>query len=131
MRTERTRMNHDAGVNYRSTRRMQQRRKKILFRRRLITFCVMISIVISLFLILSFSFSSDASSNSDTEQYRYYTSVNVTSGDSVWSIAESHMDELHYRSTREFVTDIAHINKISPNASLKAGTNLIIPYYAD
>ncbi|WP_049945642.1 LysM peptidoglycan-binding domain-containing protein [Butyrivibrio sp. LC3010] len=106
-------------------------RREVIIKRRIITFCIMASIILSLFIILSFSFNSDASANSDNEQFRYYTSVSVTSGDSVWSIAEEYMDELHYRNTREYVTDIAHINRISPDSKLRAGTNLIIPYYSE
>ncbi|WP_029321364.1 LysM peptidoglycan-binding domain-containing protein [Butyrivibrio sp. AE3004] len=106
-------------------------RRDIIFKRRLITICVLASIMISIFLFLSYSFNSDASNNTNNKQYRYYASVSICNGDSVWSIAEEHMDDLHYRNTREFVTDIAHINQISPDAKLKEGTNIIVPYYAD
>ena len=67
----------------------------------------------------------------NNEQYRYYKTVSVSTGDSVWTIAEEYMDYLHYRNTREFVNDITRINQISPDSKLKAGNNIIIPYYSE
>ena len=109
---------------------LAKRRRERAARRRLVILGVMTSVIIFMAIILSFSFSSDAS-NKNNEQYKYYTSVSVNVGDSVWTIAEEYMDDLHYRSTKEFVNDIARINKISPDTMLKAGTNLIVPYYSD
>ncbi|WP_026490673.1 LysM peptidoglycan-binding domain-containing protein [Butyrivibrio sp. XPD2002] len=109
---------------------LAKRRRERAARRRLVILGVMTSVIIFMAIILSFSFSSDASSKNN-EQYKYYTSVSVNVGDSVWTIAEEYMDDLHYRSTKEFVNDIARINKISPDTMLKAGTNLIVPYYSD
>ncbi len=106
-------------------------RRERQLRRRIVTFCVATSVFIFLALVLSFSFRSDASSSQDHEQYRYYTTVSVVSGDSIASIAENHMDKLHYRDVDEYICDIAKVNRISTTTSLKAGTNLIIPYYSD
>ncbi len=114
---------------YRRTALAKRRRERMM-KRRLIALGVMASVIIFMAIILTFSFSSDAS-NMNNEEYKYYTSVSVETGDSVWTIAEEYMDDLHYRSTKEFVNEIASINRISPDSLLKSGTNLIIPYYSD
>ena len=108
----------------------KKRRRERQLRRRIVTFCVATSVIIFLALILSFSFRSDASSSQDHEQYRYYTTVSVVSGDTIASIAETYMDRLHYRDVDEYICDIAEVNRISAKTSLKSGTNLIIPYYS-
>ena len=108
-----------------------RKRRERELRRHIITFVVMISVLIILSMFIFFSFKSDASVDSAHQQYRYYTSVTVTSGDSVWSIAREHMDPLHYRSVESMVNDIASVNRISPEAKLNAGTNIIVPYYSD
>ena len=108
-----------------------KRRREKQLRRRIITFCVSASLIIFLALILSFSFRSDASSSQEHKQYRYYTSVSVVSGDSIYSIAEEYMDNLHYRDVDELVYDIASINRISTKADLTAGTSIFVPYYDD
>lgn len=106
------------------------RRRERILKRRLVAIGIMASVVLFLAIILSFSFNSDAS-NMNNEQYRYYKTVSVSTGDSVWTIAEEYMDYLHYRNTREFVNDITRINQISPDSKLKAGNNIIIPYYSE
>lgn len=108
----------------------RKRREKQL-RRRIITTLVMASVIIFLVMFISFSFMSDASANKDHEQYRYYSSVTVTAGDSVWSIANEYMDPLHYRSVKALVNDIASVNRISSDAKLVAGSQIIVPYYSD
>ena len=106
-----------------------KRRREKQLRRRIITFCVSASVIIFLALILSFSFKSDASSSEDQKQYRYYTSVIITTGDSVYSVAEKYMDNLHYRNVDELACDIAEINRISTKTELQAGTSIFVPYY--
>ena len=106
-------------------------RRERQLRRRVTTFIVITAVVLSLTLFLSYSFLSDASSDNEHVQYRYYNTVTVTSGDSIWSIASENIDRMHYRTVDEYVNDIASVNRISPNARLKAGTNLIVPYYSD
>ncbi|SEK34199.1 MULTISPECIES: LysM peptidoglycan-binding domain-containing protein [unclassified Butyrivibrio] len=108
-----------------------KKRREIQLRRRVVTFCVSVSVIIFLALILSFSFKSDASSSDDHQQYRYYSSVSIASGDSVYSIAEKYMDDLHYRDINELAHDIASINRISTNTDLVAGSKIFVPYYDD
>ncbi len=106
-------------------------RRERQLRRRVTTFVVITAVVLFLTLFLSYSFLSDASADTDHVQYRYYSTVTVTTGDSVWSIASENIDRMHYRSVDEYVQDIASVNRISPDAKLKAGTNLIVPYYSE
>ena len=108
-----------------------RKRRERQLRRRIITFVVMMSVILFLGMFITMSFMSDASASKDHMKYRYYSSVTVTSGDSVWSIAEEHMDPLHYRNIESFVNDIARVNRISSDARLVSGTNLIVPYYSD
>ncbi|WP_026528865.1 LysM peptidoglycan-binding domain-containing protein [Butyrivibrio sp. VCD2006] len=108
-----------------------KRRRERQLRRRIITFCVSASVIIFLALVLTFSFKSDASSSVAHKQYRYYSSVSVVQGDSVHSLAEKYMDNLHYRNADELACDIADINRISTKTELKAGTKIFVPYYED
>ena len=112
----------------RSIRNRQRREKQL--RRRVLTFVVMTSLIIFLAIFLSYSFLSDAKSENEMSSYRYYSSVTVSAGDSVWSIAENNMDRMHYNNVESYVRDIASVNKISTDAELKAGSSLIIPYYS-
>lgn len=106
-------------------------RRERQLRRRIITALIMLSVIVFLAIFLSFSFMSDAKVDDSHKQYRYYTSITVSSGDTMWSIAEANMDPLHYNNVEAYVADIASINRICTDAQLNAGSDLIIPYYSD
>ena len=128
-----TKLYGDSGYyNSGSLRRLKNRqRRERQLRRRVITALVMLCVIVILSMFVIFSFKSDASSDGGHKQYRYYTSVSITRGDSVWSIADEYMDPMHYRDVASFARDIAHVNRISSDAKLMAGTSLIVPYYSD
>ena len=66
---------------------------------------------------------------SDTGQpVKYYTSIEVQSGDTLWSIASDHITE-EYRDMNAYIDEVCSINKISQN-EIHAGQYLTIPYYS-
>jgi cell division protein YceG involved in septum cleavage len=129
--TNRSYNNYDAVEQSRIRSLNNRRRRERQLHRRIIIFVVMTAIAIFFGMFLSFSFFSDASSDDAHTQHLYYKTVMVTSGDSVWSIASENLDSIYYRSAQSLVNDIASINRISTDAKLTAGTNLIVPYYSD
>ena len=69
----------------------------------------------------------------DQEQgvtYKYYTSVQVESGDSLWKLAEGFKDG-HYGSTRDYVDEVVRINHLRDEDSIQSGQYLILPYYSE
>ncbi len=66
---------------------------------------------------------------SSKPQYKYYTSVEVSSGDTVWSIAQRYMDD-SYTDIHEYIAEIEDINGIS-GSDITAGNYIIVPYYSD
>ncbi len=97
--------------------------------RRITIFVVMTSVILFLGIFLSFSFLSDAK-GTGTNKDRYFTTVTITAGDTLWSIAEEHMDP-HYNSVAALVGDIAKINRIPVDSKLTPGGNLFVPYFKD
>lgn len=73
--------------------------------------------------------STSAHSIYDQPEYKYFMSYELEYGDSLWTIAESYMDD-HYASIEDYMEEICIINSISLDSQLIAGTNLIIPYYS-
>ena len=59
---------------------------------------------------------------------KYYTSIEVQSGDTLWSIASDHITE-EYRDMNAYIDEVCSINKISQN-EIHAGQYLTIPYYS-
>ena len=91
-------------------------------------------ITVTMILFLSFfmkmSFSSDAQSDDYIPAFKYYHTVTVHSGDTVWNIASDNYDDSHYDSIDSYISEICKINNFSNPDSLKAGENIIIPYYS-
>ena len=63
-----------------------------------------------------------------SETFKYYKSVTVQPGDSLWSIAADNMSE-EYDSIQDYIDEVCFINSLS-NTCIHAGKNLTIPYYS-
>ena len=92
--------------------------------RRRITF---ISGVVALALILVILGTSVASAKDiDNSKPKYYTSITIKDGDTLWSIAEEYMYD-DYDSVKEYANELIKINGLTDD-TLYAGNNLVIVY---
>jgi len=75
-------------------------------------------------------FLSNAKSTSKTEdqKYKYYTSIQLEEGDSLWAIAEQYMT-LEYDDIVDYIAEVKSINSLSSN-HITAGSFLTVPYYS-
>lgn len=62
--------------------------------------------------------------------FKYYTSVVVEPGDSVWEIADQYMDDVHYDSKESYIFEVRSINHLDEACSVTSGQMLIVPYYS-
>lgn len=63
------------------------------------------------------------------EYRRYYTSVEIKKGDSLWSIASTYR-EGSGMSTKEYLRELKNINQIIAD-DIQAGDSITIVYYSD
>ena len=70
---------------------------------------------------------SQVKSSSVEEPYKYYTSVQVKQGDSLWSIASSYMTA-ECGEVSAYIDEIKELNHLS-NDAIHAGEYLLVPYY--
>lgn len=89
---------------------------------------IIIIMVVFCFLIGFTSFLGSKSEASDDISYKYYTSVEVKNGDTLWDIASEHITE-EYSGLQEYVTEVKELNGLS-NDNIRSGQSLIIPYYS-
>ena len=61
-------------------------------------------------------------------RYKYYTSIQIDSGMSLWEIAEEYMTE-EYDSQEEYIREVKNINHLEDDL-LYAGSYLCVPYYS-
>ena len=109
--------------NYkRKLRRQKEIRRKI--------FLAILSVCIILTCALSYSaLVSNASAEAGDISYKYFTSIEVAYGDTLWSIAEEYKDLEYYDSNQEYVDEVVRMNNLS-STQITAGQCLIIPYYS-
>lgn len=59
---------------------------------------------------------------------KYFTSVEIEEGDTLWSISEEYMSP-EYKDRDEFIDEIRQMNHIT-GSMIRAGEKLLIPYYS-
>lgn len=105
----------------------QQRTRQIYFRVFITLACI---ITLVLFLSVSlFIIKAKASSQEEALKYKYYTSITIESGETLWDIANEYASD-DFRSITAYVNEVKHINHIN-DSRIYAGERLIIPYYSN
>lgn len=61
--------------------------------------------------------------------YKYYTSYEVKSGDTLWSIAKEYSGNGAYDRITDYIDEVCSINHL-PNDTIYAGNKICIPYYS-
>lgn len=110
------------------TRSIEKREKRKKQVRRNIILIVLSTLIISAFLVFFNSMSIQASDKDHTVSYKYFKSIYISQGDTLWSIAKENMDE-HYESTHEYINEVKHMNSLTSN-QIVCGSYLIIPYFS-
>lgn len=105
-------------------------RRQRIFRRQVMMLVAAITLVLVFVSFMKFSFHVDAQSEDFKPQIKYYTSVTVHSGDTLWSLASERFSEENYKNLNSYISEICKLNHISSADDLKAGESLIMPYYS-
>lgn len=64
----------------------------------------------------------------DNMNYKYYTSVEIKNGDTLWDIASKYMTE-EYGSLQEYVAEVKELNGL-PSDNIRSGQFIVVPYYS-
>ena len=119
-------------AGYRTERELRSYRRKIRRQKEIRRNIVLAFAVAAILMIFAFSyhtFTSEASTDTDDISYKYFTSIQVETGDTLWSIAEEYADDIHYDSNSEYINEVKAMNNLG-NDDIISGQYLIIPYYS-
>ena len=111
-------------VNRAKAQKQQQERKKLL---------LMILMTILIVFGIGFGFGTLFTRAQEPEQdsaHKYFTSIEIEKGDTLWNIAGEYMDDTHYMSREDYLNEVMTINRMT-NSKLVSGHKLIVPYYSD
>lgn len=109
--------------NYRRKRRRQREIRRIF-----------ILTGMAIVLVLGFALSycallSHANTEIDNISYKYFTSVQIEPGDTLWSLADRYADREHYASQEQYIAEVMNTNHLT-GEDICVGSYLILPYYS-
>lgn len=114
--------------NYADNRRKRRNRKRFYRNRRIVLTIAVIFIAVIYLSIFGGQESVRAYDHSggDSADHRYYKSIQVNDGDTLWDIAALYMDD-SYDSTADYIEELKEINKLSSD-NIHAGCYLTVSY---
>lgn len=108
---------------YRRTLRLRRARR----RKCMTTFCFILA---TLCIVGFCSVSYGALKSNASSGFKYYTSVTVAAGETLWELADSYVDYDYYKSKNSYIAEVQQINHLDEQGSIAAGQVLILPYYS-
>ncbi len=112
-------------MNTRRLYKVSKRNRQVYLKKLFLT--IIAAITVAGVSLLAGTGSVDAHDTKDVVMYKYYKSIEITSGDSLWSIAEEYMTD-EYDSIYEYIEEIKDINNLCSD-ELQSGQYLTIAYY--
>ena len=110
--------------------RNNRRRRQRIVRRQFSMLLIAITIIIFLAVFFTSTLMSDAKSDTYEPEFKYFTTITVHSGDTLLSIADDYYSPDHYVNIKSYISEICNLNGIERADLIKAGENLIIPYFS-
>ena len=104
-------------------RRRRQIRRNIYMT--MITFVLIASLSVSFC-----SFGSKAQSRNEDISYKYYKSISVGAGDTLWDYAELYAVKDYYDTYNSYIKEVKEINHLQ-NDNIVYGQHIILPYYSN
>jgi len=116
---------------YRTERELRSYRRKVKRQREIrrnIILAVAATIVLIVLALSFHSITSLASSDTEDISYKYFTSIEIEKGDTLWDIAEEYFDADHYACKNDYIAEVMVMNNLKSD-EIVSGQYLIIPYY--
>lgn len=108
-------------------------RRKVRRIRKIKRICILSFITLFLVTALTLtinSFCSMAKDNDSLITYKYFTSIVVEDGDTLYSLADEYTDDYSV-DINKYIEEVMHINHLEDDMCIMTGQNLIIPYYSN
>ena len=125
----------EEGILMNNTQKLQiksnksKRKKRIVHFKKLMLGILTLGLIITLSILFSNRLVSahDNIHENQSNKPKYYKSIQIQSGDTLWRIAEQHMSR-EYDSITDYIIEVKRINNLASD-DIQANQYLTIPYY--
>ena len=107
--------------------RARIKRRKQVAKRKMVLLLAAVMIITIGSVVFGSIFSSAKDIQEQNKQYKYYKSIIIEQGDSLWSIAENYRTDV-YTSTQEYIDELKQVNGLT-SETIHAGQHLLVAYY--
>lgn len=114
-------------ISERANRSLEKREAEIRSQRRMFTLIAVVLIVVGV--LLGTGIRVFAGTNEESGNHKYYKSICIEEGDTLWDIAGEYMDDT-YASRYEYIDEICNMNQICAD-EIQAGDYIIVAYFSD
>ena len=115
-------------THYATKAMLHRQKRQQQVKRNIMTLIISALAIISLSILL-ISFSAEANDMEHQPSYKYFKSVEVAKGDTLWSIAKDNIDYEYYKNTYDYVNEVKRMNSLTSDR-IVAGSYIIVPYYS-
>lgn len=116
-------MTYDQERRYRA----KLKKERQIAKRKLTLLIVTILVIVIGCIVFGSIFSSAHVDKVDKEM-KYYKSIEIKNGDTLWDIAGEYASDIYYDSTQDYVDEIKEVNGLTSNM-IHQGQHLIVVYY--
>lgn len=106
--------------------RMQLRAKRERARKvKMFSLAVLATVVLAVICTLAYG----SLKTNANQGYKYYTSITVEDGDTLWTLADQYIDYNHYKDKEVYLAEVMTMNRLKDDG-IYSGQTLIMPYYS-
>ena len=117
---------YNNNISAKANESLTKRERAVKMQKRII-FITLVTIV-SLIILLGSSIHALANSNDNRPVNKYYTSITVEDGDTLWDIADEYISGYNVDKA-EYVNEISELNNLS-DGNIHAGQSIVVAYYS-
>lgn len=119
--------NYNPNVSERINKSLNRREAVIKREKKILS--IIFILIVSTIILLSSSIHAFAQINNNKPLNKYYTSIEVSEGDTLWNIADQYIGSSNI-DKKEYIEEICELNSLN-NGQIHAGNHIVIAYYSN
>ena len=119
--------NYNPNVSERINQSLNRREAVIKREKKILS--IIFILIVSTIILLSSSIHAFAQMNNNKPLNKYYTSIEVSEGDTLWNIADQYIGSSNI-DKKEYIEEICELNSLN-NGQIHAGNHIVIAYYSN